>query len=80
MPKFTKIERPSTPREAYELLRSSKTARYGRAVDALSASRGSVKKRVSAEVWSNSALVRTGGGQARLLYASIIVARAFWLG
>lgn len=26
MPKFTKIERPSTPREAYELLRSSKTA------------------------------------------------------
>lgn len=29
MPKFTKIERPSTPREAYELLRSSKTARYG---------------------------------------------------
>lgn len=27
MPKFTKIERPSTPREAYELLRSSKTAR-----------------------------------------------------
>ena len=40
----------------------------------------SVKKRVSAEVWSNSALVRTGGGQARLLYASIIIARAFWLG
>lgn len=29
MPKFAKIERPSTPREAYELLRSSKTARYG---------------------------------------------------
>ena len=27
MPKFAKIERPSTPREAYELLRSSKTAR-----------------------------------------------------
>ena len=79
MPKFTKIERPSTPREAYELLRSSKTACVmgGRAVDASSASRGSVKKRVSAEVWSNSALVRTGGGQARLLYASITIARAF---
>ena len=78
MPKFTKIERPSTPREAYELLRSSKTACVmGAGCGRVFSIAGVSKKRVSAEVWSNSALVRTGGGQARLLYASIIIARAF---
>ena len=38
---------------------------------------GHVKKRVSAEVRTNSALVRTEGCPARIIYASSAITRAF---